>query len=134
MSNNLPLFDIADIESHRADGTPVTEGGKEALAGEWSSDGGHLNESGSARAAGAMWWLMAQIGGWTSGTGGAGGQGGAASAGGRMAGTGGSAAGTEKSSSGCSYAGPGVRTKERTTFLGLAAAAFFLAVARRRRR
>jgi len=49
------MFDLADIESHRADGTAVTESGNEALAAEWSFDGGHLNADGAARAANAMW-------------------------------------------------------------------------------
>jgi hypothetical protein len=61
--NDLPLFDLADIESHKTDGTAVTEAGNEALDPDQSSDGGHLNDLGSARAAAAQWALMAQIGG-----------------------------------------------------------------------
>lgn len=64
-ASGKPLFDIAAIESHHADGSAVTSGGVEAMAPEWSSDGGHLNADGSARAAQGMWWLMARLGGWS---------------------------------------------------------------------
>lgn len=63
--NDLPLFDLADIESHKTDGTAVTESGNVALDPDQSSDGGHLNDLGSARAAAAQWALMAQIAGHT---------------------------------------------------------------------
>lgn len=59
--NNKPLFDIADIESHDASGNPVTNGGFEALASEWASDNGHLNNNGGDRMARAMWWIMTQL-------------------------------------------------------------------------
>jgi hypothetical protein len=62
-ANDKPLFDIADIESHKADGTAVTVAGSEALDSAQSSDGGHLNDLGSARAANAQWVLMAKIAG-----------------------------------------------------------------------
>lgn len=64
-ANGKPLYDIAAIESHDALGAPVQSGGHEAMAAAWSSDGGHLNEAGSARAAQAMWWLMARLAGWS---------------------------------------------------------------------
>jgi len=63
-ANGKPLYDIAAIESHDAAGNPVTSGGVEAMAPAWSSDGGHLNAAGRARAAQAMWWLMARLAGW----------------------------------------------------------------------
>jgi len=62
-SNDKPLFDIADIESHKADGTAVTGSGSEALDAAQSSDGGHLNGLGAARAAMAQWALMAKVAG-----------------------------------------------------------------------
>lgn len=63
--NNKILFDIAAIESHDANGNAVTSGGSEAMAPAWSSDGGHLNASGSDRVAKALWWLMARASGWS---------------------------------------------------------------------
>ena len=68
-SHAVPLFDIAAIESHAPDGSAVTSGGREAMYAGYSSDGGHLNEAGQRRVAGAMWHLMARIAGWTPGTG-----------------------------------------------------------------
>jgi hypothetical protein len=62
---DVPLFDIADIESHTVSGTAVTESGNEALDPAQSSDGGHLNELGAARAAAAQWVLMAKLAGQT---------------------------------------------------------------------
>jgi hypothetical protein len=64
-SNDRPLYDIADIESHKTDGTAVTASGSEALDSAQSSDVGHLNDLGSSRAAAAQWALMAQLGGTT---------------------------------------------------------------------
>lgn len=64
-ASGKPLYDIAAIESHDALGAPVLSGGHEAMAAAWSSDGGHLNDAGSARAAQAMWWLMARLAGWS---------------------------------------------------------------------
>ena len=63
-ANNKPLFDIADIESHDASGSAVTESGYEAMAPAWSSDGGHLTSDGRLRVAEAMWFMMAEIAGW----------------------------------------------------------------------
>jgi hypothetical protein len=60
-ANNKPLFDIADIESHDSSGSTVKSEGFEAMAAEWSSDGGHLNAAGAARMAKAMWWIMVQL-------------------------------------------------------------------------
>jgi hypothetical protein len=65
--NDYPLFDIAAIESHTASGTAVTESGDEAMDPAQSSDGGHLNELGAARAAAAQWVLMAKLAGQTVG-------------------------------------------------------------------
>jgi hypothetical protein len=64
-SHDIVLFDLADIESHQPSGTAVTSGGHEALFEDYSTDGGHLNGVGSRRMAGAMWQLMARIGGWS---------------------------------------------------------------------
>jgi len=61
--HDLPLFDLADIESHTVEGEAVTDAGVEAMDPEQSSDGGHLNELGSARAAAAQWVLMAELAG-----------------------------------------------------------------------
>jgi hypothetical protein len=59
------LFDLADIESHRPDGTAVTDSGYEAMYGPYSDDGGHLASTGRQRAAGALFWLLARIAGWS---------------------------------------------------------------------
>lgn len=63
-AHDLPLFDIAAIESHHADGSAVTVDGVESLAPEYASDNGHLNGVGAARAANAFWVLMARLSGW----------------------------------------------------------------------
>jgi hypothetical protein len=83
-ANDLPLYDIADIESHKSDGSAVVSGGVEALDPSQSSDGGHLNETGAARAAKAQWALMAQLADSSpsQGTGGSSSEGGASSVGG----------------------------------------------------
>lgn len=60
---DVPLFDIADIESHAPDGSAVLDRGVEAMAASYSSDGGHLNDAGGARVANAWWVLMARISG-----------------------------------------------------------------------
>jgi hypothetical protein len=65
-ANGKLLLDIADIESHNAAGAKRTDSsGRELMWDEWTSDGGHLNAAGSARVAGALWWLMARIAGWS---------------------------------------------------------------------
>ena len=60
------FFDLADIESHRTDGSPCTDNqgqGLEALCQEYTDerDSGHLNARGSQRAAMALWVLMARL-------------------------------------------------------------------------
>ena len=60
-ANGGVLFDIADIESHDADGNPVTAGDWEAAWPGWTSDGAHLNEAGRQRVAGALWVLLAEV-------------------------------------------------------------------------
>ena len=60
-ANDLPLYDIADIESHTTNGGAVASGGVEALDSAQSSDGGHLTDGGASRAAQAQWILMAKI-------------------------------------------------------------------------
>ena len=70
LANGKLLFDVADIESHDAGGQKRTDGsGRELLCDEWTSDGGHLNADGAVRVAGALWWLMARIAGWSPATG-----------------------------------------------------------------
>lgn len=63
-ANGKTLFDLADIESHRADGSSCNYRGFESLCPEWTSDGGHLTSDGSLRAAKAYWYLMARAAGW----------------------------------------------------------------------
>ncbi len=41
-----PLYDIAAIESHDPSGTPISQGGYEAMYSGYSDDGGHLNTNG----------------------------------------------------------------------------------------
>jgi MYXO-CTERM domain-containing protein len=100
--NDLPLFDIADIESHKTNGAAVTESGNEALDPDQSSDGGHLNELGATRAAAAQWALMAQIANHS----GSGSSGGTSSTGGSSAG-GSSASGGTNSTGGSSASASG---------------------------
>lgn len=62
-TNAKPLFDVADIESHRADGTACTDAsGRAVLCAEYHSDElGHPNGDGSIRLAKGFWWLMAGL-------------------------------------------------------------------------
>lgn len=62
-SNAKPLFDVADIESHRADGTACTDSaGRAVLCQEYHLDElGHPNGEGSIRLAKGFWWLMAGL-------------------------------------------------------------------------
>ncbi len=69
VANDKVFFDIADIESHRPDGSPCNDiGGQsiEALCEEYTEEvnGGHLNALGKQRVAKAIWVMMAQIAGW----------------------------------------------------------------------
>jgi hypothetical protein len=63
-ANNKLLFDLADIESHQANGSACVSGSFDVQCPEWSLDGGHLNDVGSLRAAKAYWYLMARLAGW----------------------------------------------------------------------
>jgi hypothetical protein len=64
-ANGCVLFDIADIQSHDPSGNPVVDSnGYEAMWDGYTSDGGHLNETGRQRVANAMWHLLARIAGW----------------------------------------------------------------------
>lgn len=64
-THNKILLDIADITSHRADGTQcLASNGNEAPCPEYSRDGGHLVEEGTYRMAKAVWVLMARLAGW----------------------------------------------------------------------
>jgi len=59
------LFDIADIEAYDTAGVEKTDGsGHELQQDVWSSDGGHLTNTGARRVASAWWWLMARVAGW----------------------------------------------------------------------
>lgn len=63
------LFDVADIESHRPDGTPCVDNrglGVEAICQDYTTErnAGHLNALGKQRLAKAMWVLMARLAGW----------------------------------------------------------------------
>jgi len=59
-SNKKPLFDIADIESHTSAKVLVRKKG-EVIAKEYTSDVGHLNQTGALRVAKGIWSLMAQL-------------------------------------------------------------------------
>lgn len=63
-SKGVPLFDIADIESHDPGGHEITESGEPALYTGYTQDGGHLTREGELRAARAWWWLSARMAGW----------------------------------------------------------------------
>jgi hypothetical protein len=68
-TNNKILMDIADIQSHRPDGTPCFDNqghGIEAICDEYTDEvnAGHLNSLGMQRMAKAMWVLMARLAGW----------------------------------------------------------------------
>ena len=60
-----PVFDLAEIESTRADGSRsfVTRGGQTiyTLAPEWTDDGGHLNAAGRKRVARAFLAYLASL-------------------------------------------------------------------------
>jgi lysophospholipase L1-like esterase len=60
-----PVFDLAGIESTRADGSRVafTTGGRtyQALAPEYTNDGGHLNEMGRRVVAGRLLVFLAEL-------------------------------------------------------------------------
>lgn len=143
-ANNRPLFDLADIESHKSDQSAVTSSGVEAQDPEQSSDGGHLSALGASRAAQAQWVLMAQITGWKPGntpaTGGAASTGGStmptSSAQGGTASTGGQTVantqvGSSSSDSGCAVA---ERKRSPARALGIALIAMVALVAARWRR
>ncbi|MCB0749266.1 MAG: S-layer homology domain-containing protein [Ignavibacteriae bacterium] len=57
--NNKILFDIASIESHDPSGNAIKDSGYDAMYSGYTDDGGHLNTSGQARAAAAIWHLFA---------------------------------------------------------------------------
>jgi len=68
-ANGKILMDIADIQSHRPDGSPCIDNngqGHEALCQEYTQEvnGGHLNARGQQRMAKAVWVLMAALAGW----------------------------------------------------------------------
>jgi lysophospholipase L1-like esterase len=67
--HNKVLFDLADITSHRPDGTSCFDNrnrGVEAICQDYTNevDGGHLNARGMQRVAKAFWVLMARVSGW----------------------------------------------------------------------
>jgi len=65
--HGLWLFDLADIESHDPDGTPVTYNGYEAMSAHYTTEvnGGHLGSmsTGKIRVAMAWWILMGRLAG-----------------------------------------------------------------------
>ena len=64
-AHNKILYDIADIESHDANGNSCTVEGYEGMCAEWyANSGGHPNVVGAIRLAKGFWWLMARINGW----------------------------------------------------------------------
>ena len=70
VAHNKVFMDLADIESHRPDGTACTDNegnGIEAICQDYTNErnAGHLNALGSQRAAKAIWVLMARLAGWT---------------------------------------------------------------------
>ncbi|MBN2735863.1 MAG: hypothetical protein JXR70_02705 [Spirochaetales bacterium] len=61
-SNDLVLFDIADIESHSPSGTHLTDSNsREIMDTSYSNDGGHLNAVGQNRVAAAYWKLAVLV-------------------------------------------------------------------------
>jgi len=58
-TTNRWLFDLADIESHDPDGTPVLYNGYEAISTFYTTEtnGGHLSSTGMARV-GMGWWIL----------------------------------------------------------------------------
>ncbi len=74
-SNNKVLFDVADIESHKQNGSQCLDGiGREIMCMEYAKlaytgDTGHLNLTGATRVAKAYWYLMARLAGWDGNTG-----------------------------------------------------------------
>jgi hypothetical protein len=61
-TNNQWLFDIASIESHDDSGVLQKDGDNlELLFSDYSADGGHPNDVGALKLAGAYWTLMARI-------------------------------------------------------------------------
>jgi hypothetical protein len=66
-ARGLPLMDLADIESHRPDGTACAVDGVPVICGEYASEpvAGHLsNGMAQQRAAMAFWVLVARLAGW----------------------------------------------------------------------
>jgi hypothetical protein len=68
-SHEKILVDIADIESHRPDGSACYDNSSqniEALCDEYTDEinGGHLNALGMQRMAKALWIAMARVAGW----------------------------------------------------------------------
>jgi hypothetical protein len=60
-----PIFDLAEVESTRSDGSrSYFKNGNEViytLAAEYTTDGGHLNQSGRQRAAGRLLQVLAKL-------------------------------------------------------------------------
>ncbi len=69
LAHKKVLLDIADIQSHRPDGSPCIDsegGGTEAICQDYTNEknSGHLNALGSQRMAQAIWVLMSRLAGW----------------------------------------------------------------------
>ena len=69
IANEVPLMDIADIQSHRPNGTLCVDNqgnNQPALCDEYTEEinGGHLNTLGKQIMAKAYWVMMARLAGW----------------------------------------------------------------------
>ncbi|PKO15266.1 MAG: hypothetical protein CVU39_11725 [Chloroflexi bacterium HGW-Chloroflexi-10] len=69
ITNEIPLMDIADIQSHRPNGTLCVDNqgnNQPALCDEYTEEinGGHLNTLGKQIMAKAYWVMMARLAGW----------------------------------------------------------------------
>jgi uncharacterized repeat protein (TIGR02543 family) len=61
-TNNKPLYDIADIESHNSsDVLQLDANGRELLTASYTDDGGHPNNTGSEKLALGYWALITEL-------------------------------------------------------------------------
>jgi len=60
-ARGVPLFDLADIESHGPGGEEARDAQGPCLHRAWASDEGHLNDAGAAQAARAWWVLLTRL-------------------------------------------------------------------------
>lgn len=65
--NGKPLFDLADIESHRPDGSPCVTAGVPTICPDYNREtrGGHLTNGVAVQRVAKAWWVfMARLAGW----------------------------------------------------------------------